>query len=221
MISVVIPTLNAEACLPRALALLADGRSLIDEVVVADGGSGDATISLARAAGARVVEGPPGRGRQLAQGAAAARGKWLFFQHADSRPGPGWHDAVAAHVAGPGERAAVFRLRFDDRAPAARRLERIVAWRTRTLGLPYGDQGLLIQRRLYDVIGGFRPLVLMEDVAIARALGRRRIELLAAEMVTDAARYRDGYIARSGRNLCCLALYFAGVPPPLLKRLYG
>lgn len=222
MPSVIIPTLNAEATLARTLDALAPARrdGFVEEVIVVDGGSLDETAGIAREAGALVIESPPGRGRQLARGAAAARGEWLMFLHADTRPGPGWAAAAAAHMASP-DRAGVFRLRFDDSRAAARRLERIVAWRTRVLGLPYGDQGLLISRALHDSLGGFRPLDLMEDVAMARAIGRASIDLLAAEMITSPTRYRRGYLARSARNLVCLALYFAGVPPGCLRRLYG
>ena len=95
--------------------------------------------------------------------------------------------------------AAVFRLRLDDGAPAARRL---VAWRTRALGLPYGDQGLLIPSALYRSLGGYGPIPLMEDVDIVRRLGRKRIVLLDADAITSAERYRRaGYLGRSARNL--------------------
>lgn len=106
-------------------------------------------------------------------------------------------------------------------APAARRLEAAVRWRCRLLALPYGDQGLLLPAALYRALGGFRELPLMEDVDLARRLGRHRLVALAVDAVTSAARYRrDGYVARPLRNLCCLALYFLGVPPLLLQRLY-
>jgi hypothetical protein len=136
---------------------------------------------------------------------------------------PSWRGAVRAFIADPANaaRAAVFSLTLDDASPAARRLERIVAWRTRRLGLPYGDQGLLISRRLYDALGGFRDQPLMEDVDLVRRLGRARITMLDCRAVTSAARYRNGYLARSGRNLCCLALWFFGVPPRLIAKIYG
>ncbi|MEE8246899.1 MAG: glycosyl transferase family 2, partial [Alphaproteobacteria bacterium] len=89
-------------------------------------------------------------------------------------------------------------------------------------GLPYGDQGLLIHRDLYSRVGGFRPLPLMEDVDIVRRIGARRLVVLEAAALTSAARYRRaGYLRRSLRNLACLGLYFLGVPPRLLVRLYG
>src|SRR5207237_1239137 len=148
---------------------LAD-QKLIREIIVSDGGSRDDTLAIAKRAGARMVTQARGRGGQLCAGAAAASGDWLLFLHADCRPLPGWQQAVLAFIAAPAaeERAAYFDLALDDDGPAARRLERIVAWRCRTLGLPYGDQGLLISRAFYDAVGGFRPLPLMEDVDLAR-----------------------------------------------------
>lgn len=215
MLSVVIPALDCAPALARLVAAL-DAAGVGDEVVVVDGGSTDGSAAIA---GVRVIHAPRGRGPQLAAGAAAARGERLLFLHADSLPGAGFADAVARFTRA--DAAGVFRLMFDDEAPAARRLERIVAWRTRVLALPYGDQGLLIGRALYDFVGGFRPLPLMEDVDLVRRLGRRRVVALDGAIVTSAARYTNGYRRRSARNLCCLGLYFLGVPPRAIARLYG
>jgi hypothetical protein len=119
-------------------------------------------------------------------------------------------------------RAGYFRFALDDPSAAARRLERFVAWRCRTFALPYGDQGLLIARRHYQAVGGFRPIALMEDVDLAHRLGRRGLVALDHPAVTSARRYRDGgYRRRGARNLLCLTLYFLGVPPSVLARLYG
>jgi len=222
-ISVVIPTLNAAATLPDTLAALCSS-AMLGEVIVADGGSSDETAARAVAAGARVVVGPRGRGGQLAAGAAAASGNWLLFLHADCRLEPGWERAVDAFLRAPAAeaRAGYFDLALDDPAPAARRLERLVTWRSRFLALPYGDQGLLIARRLYDAVGGFAPLPLMEDVDLVRRLGRRRLVRIGARCVASARRYRrDGFVRRPLRNLLCLLLYFIGVPPARIVRLYG
>lgn len=225
-LSVVIPTLDAAASLGLTLESLAEAepRGLALEVIVSDGGSGDATLDLAARAGARVVTGPKGRGRQLAAGAAAATGTALLFLHADTRLEPGWAGVVTRFLADPknAARAGYFRLMLDDADPAARRLERLVAWRCRRLGLPYGDQGLLLSRALYDSVGGYRPLPLMEDVDLVRRLGAGRLVALPAAAITSAARYaRDGYLRRSARNLFCLTLYWLGVPPRRLVGLYG
>jgi rSAM/selenodomain-associated transferase 2 len=222
-VSAVIPTWNAAGTLPATLATLR-GATIVREVIVADGSSSDETAAQARAAGARIVVAPRGRGSQLAAGAVAAAGDWLLFLHADCRLEPGWEDAVGTFLAAPNaqSRAGYFDFALDDQAPAARRLERIVAWRCRVLALPYGDQGLLIARTLYEEVGGFRPLPLMEDVDLVRRLGRRRLARIFARCIASARRYRrDGYFRRPLRNLLCLSLYFARVPPERIVRLYG
>lgn len=218
-LSVIVPALDAARTLPATLAAVGGA-----EIIVVDGGSRDATPSIAAAAGARVVSTPRGRGLQLAAGADAAHGAWLLFLHADTVLGAGWRAEVEAFAADPANRAraAAFRFAVDDAAPQARRLERMVAWRGRVWGLPYGDQGLLIHREFYRAVGGFRPLPLMEDVDLVRRIGRARLTILTTPAVTSAARWRrEGWLGRSLRNLTCLALYFAGVPARLLVRVYG
>ncbi|NYZ11711.1 glycosyltransferase [Azospirillum sp. RWY-5-1] len=219
MIGVVVPCLNGAATLGRTLDTVAGL-----PVVVCDGGSVDDGLRLAEERGARVLRTPRGRGVQLAAGADAMATPWLLFLHADTRLSPGWRDVAHGFAADPANaaRAGYFRLRFDSDAPAARRVERAVAWRSRALGLPYGDQGLLIAAAFYRAIGGFAPLPLMEDVDLARRIGRRRLVPLEADAVTSAARYeRDGWVLRPARNLLCLSLHMAGVPPRLIRRIYG
>jgi rSAM/selenodomain-associated transferase 2 len=222
-VSVVIPTLDAAGELPATLAVLV-GAPVIGEIIVADGGSNDDSVAIAEAAGARTLGAQRGRGTQLAAGAAAASGEWLLFLHADCHLAPGWERAVESFVTAPGApgRAGYFAFALDDRSGAARRLERIVAWRCRVFGLPYGDQGLLIARALYQAVGGVRALPLMEDVEFVRRLGRRRLAPLGVPAYASARRYREeGYIRRPLRNLVCLSLYFLGVPARHIARLYG
>ena len=217
MLTIVIPALNAAASLGGCLAAL-DGA---DEILIVDGGSTDDSAGIAERAGASVIAAPRGRGAQLRAGGGAARGDWLLFLHADTRLGAGWREAVAAHVATVPERAGYFILRLDDNAWQARVIDRGVGVRVRLLGLPYGDQGLLISRRLYNEVGGFRPLALMEDVDLARRIGRHRIRRMDATALTSADRWRhDGWLRRSGRNLACLALYALGMAPARLARFY-
>lgn len=220
-LTAIVPTLNASAGLAATLEALA---GQVDAIILADGGSTDATRAIAEAAGARVIDAPRGRGSQIAAGVAAATSPWLLVIHADTRPGTGWRAAAAAFMADPANagRAAHFRFALDDAAPQARRLERAVAWRCRVFGLPYGDQGLLVRRDTLAGVGGFRPIPIMEDVDLARRLGRARLVALEADFVTSAARWRaEGWLARSARNLSCLALWFLGLPPARIARLYA
>jgi rSAM/selenodomain-associated transferase 2 len=226
MLSIVIPTLNAAGHLPDCLTALAPGRQsgLVGEIIVSDGGSDDRTVKIAEDMGARVVRDAAGRGEQLIRGALSTTGEWMLFLHADTRLAGDWLFAVEAFIDDPDNRrrAAYFRFRLDDSNRKARRLEGIVAWRCRLLALPYGDQGLLVSRLFYGEIGGYRPLPLMEDVDLARRIGKRRLRLLSADAVTSADRYRrDGYWRRSWRNLTCLSLFYLGMPARHIARLYG
>ena len=204
-------------CLPATLASLAEAGC---PIILADAASPDGTAQLAESMGVRVVQAPRGRGAQLAAGIAASTAPWLLLLHADTRPEPDWWQAARAFMArGPG--AGYFDFALDSATPAARRLERGVAWRCRHFGLPYGDQGLLIHREWLERVGGIRPLPLMEDVDLIWRLRPLRPARIGVRAVTSAARFeRDGYLRRPARNLCFLAAWLAGVPPRLLARWY-
>ncbi|MFQ5562207.1 MAG: TIGR04283 family arsenosugar biosynthesis glycosyltransferase [Parvularculaceae bacterium] len=227
MISVVIPTLDAAVHLPATLDALVPAAvdGLVKEVVIADGGSADATLAVAEDAGACVVAAPKSRGAQLKAGAEAARSAWLLFLHADTKLSPAWIEAARAFIESGDDRAATFTLRFDAQGLRPSLVVAGAMLRTRLFTAPYGDQGLLISRRLYDDIGGFRDMPLFEDVDIVRRLvrkkGRRALCALKAQAVTSAERYaRDGYVRRVLKNAWCLALYKAGVAPERIMKVY-
>ncbi|MEL6101810.1 MAG: glycosyltransferase [Pseudomonadota bacterium] len=215
-ISVIVPTLNAEAALPGCLMALTEGLEigLIRDLIVSDGGSTDLTPALADDWGAEVVSGPPSRGGQLRRGCAAAQGDWLLILHADTQLAVGWSDVAARHLKT--RKAGWFRLRFDRGGHV------VAAWanlRSR-LGLPYGDQGLLLPRALYLEAGGYLDIPLMEDVALARAL-RGHLVGLSADAVTSAEKYRkQGWLWRGSRNLFLLIRYFGGASPERLAAAY-
>ena len=219
-ISVIIPTLDAEDVLPACLAGLMEGvqAGLIRELIVSDGGSKDATCALARSAGAEVITGAASRGAQLRRGCAQAQGDWLMVLHADTVLQAGWSDVAQAHLAS--GRVGYFMLRFDVRGPMA---AWVAAWanlRSRLFDLPYGDQGLLIPRAMYDAAGGYPDQPLMEDVALTRALSGR-MQMLAAVAVTSAARYQaQGWLRRGARNLWTLLRYRLGADPAKLAAAY-
>jgi|CXWL01.1.fsa_nt_gi rSAM/selenodomain-associated transferase 2 len=217
-VSVVIPTLDEAGRIETLIVgLIGQG---FDEIVVADGGSRDATAALAAAAGALVVSTSRGRGRQLSAGAGAASGDILFFVHADSLPPAGARRRIETALANEGVSAGCFRLTFDVAHP----LLRFYAFMSRINHslFTYGDQGLFLRRSTYQRIDGYRDLPLFEDVEILQRLRRiGRIVKLNAPMVTSARRFlRDGVARRELMSAGLVALYHLGVAPVRLERWY-
>ena len=218
-LSVVIPALDEEACVAGAVASARAGAPDV-EVLVVDGGSRDRTREAAAAAGATVLRAPRSRGVQLHAGARRATGDWLVFLHADTRLGAGWAEALSllpSSVVG-----GAFRLAVDSPRRAYRPLEAGVALRCRILRLPYGDQAIFARRPVYEAVGGFPPLPLVEDVAFARRLARAgRLAFPSVRALTSCRRWeRDGLLGATLRNWGLLALYAAGFPPERLAKLY-
>ena len=228
MLSIIMPTLNASKQLPQCLNALVCGalNGLVKELIVVDGGSDDATLLMADEAGAVIVKSERGRGVQLQAGGKIAKSEWLLFLHADTVLADGWVDEVKIFIKngdtqGDTQKVGIFRFALDDPRKRARLLETIVRIRCALIALPYGDQGLLISRALYDEIGGFKDLALMEDVDIVSRIGRQRLHYFKTAAVTSAERYKnDGYISRMARNARCLTMWFAGVAPEKILEKY-
>ena len=220
-VSIVIPTLNAADSIAPTLACLVAGVSagLVRELIIVDGGSGDDIAQIAQDVGAQFVKCAPGRGRQLAMGADHARAPWVLFIHADTVLSENWAMAVAAHIHTHTD-AAYGRLAFDSPGIMARCVSTGANLRSKLFGLPYGDQGLLISREMYDRVGGYRDIPLMEDVAMAGAL-RGQLRQLDITATTSAVRYeRHGWIKRICKNLVLLARYKLGGDPEKMARDY-
>ncbi|MCF8032780.1 MAG: TIGR04283 family arsenosugar biosynthesis glycosyltransferase [Desulfarculaceae bacterium] len=219
-ISVIIPALNEEKTIAAtvASALGASGA----EVLVVDGGSRDATMQQAEAAGAKVMRASRGRASQMNAGAARARGDVLLFLHADTRLPLGWQREVARILALPNVAAGAFAFRLDHRPAGLRFIELSVAARCRWAGLPYGDQGLFLTHRVFQRAGGFPNLPIMEDCEMIRrlrALGR--VALSPAPAVTSARRWqRRGALATTGLNFLVVGAFYLGFSPAFLRRFY-
>ena len=219
LVTIVTPVLGDG---DAARALLAQIPATPDiEIIVVDGGADQEIERIVAAHGrARVRRSPAGRAVQMNAGAAGAAGEWLFFLHADSVLPPGWLPAIAA--LGDAARGGWFRFALEDTAWQARVIERLVAWRVRRLRLPYGDQGLFVRRRVFERLGGFRELPLLEDVEFVRRLVRGGpVAELPLALGTSSRRWRrDGWFRRSTKNLAIVGLYLGGVPPARLARWY-
>jgi len=219
-ISVIIPTLNEAVNL---LTLLAEmDREDGVEVIVADGGSSDGTGELAKAAGVEVVFAPRGRAYQQNAGAAVATGEILLFLHVDTTLPDGFAAAVRACLAQPGVVAGAFRLGIAGEAKGLRLIERVANWRSRWLGLPYGDQALFIRRRSFAALGGFPEQEIMEDFALARRIKKLgKIELLELAVLTSGRRWqRLGIIRTTLINQLIILGYFLGIAPARLAGWY-
>lgn len=220
-ISIVIPTLNEEGCLGETLAGLTGQPGV--EVIVADGGSQDATAALAMTAGARVIQAPQGRGWQQNAGARAARGRVLLFLHADTRLPEGFAAQIHQALGQPGVVAGAFRFAVAAAGWRFRFLEYCANWRACWLGLPYGDQALFLPAARFQAMGGFRELALLEDLELVLRLRKMgRIALLATPALTSARRWqRLGLVRTTAVNQLILFGFYCGFNPDRLARWYG
>jgi uncharacterized protein len=219
-ISVIIPALNEERHI--ADTLRAVGQSQCHEIIVVDGGSTDATVQRAREAGANVLTSKPGRARQMNAGAAAAEGGSLLFVHADTLLPPGLPGMVARTLSTSGVAAGAFRFRIAESFAGKSLIEWTTGFRSRWLQRPYGDQGLFLARALFEEMGGFADLPIMEDYEFAARLRRRgRIVTVGEAALTSARRWQTlGVMRTTLCNYWMLAGYHLGVSPQKLATRY-
>jgi len=229
MISVIVPTKNSETELVHALSSLvtAAAEGVIREVIVVDGGSSDGTERVADAAGCSWVSRKGlSRSERLAEGARIAkRGDWLLFLRPETLLESGWHHEAQAFI----ERAsrarqeartaASFRLRYESFGMGARFSESVAALRSQLLGMPYGNQGLLISRQFYQKLGGHRPLPELEDLDIAKRIGRSRIVFLRAAAVTSGQPESDSVVSRFRQALARFCVGTLRIPASVAVRL--
>jgi rSAM/selenodomain-associated transferase 2 len=220
-VSIVVPVLNEAARLPRLLHRLRQDFAGC-EVLVVDGGSTDASPDLVGPP-ARLVRSAPGRGRQLNAGAQRARGEVLWFQHADTDVDPAALAQLRAALTDPRVVGGGCTLAFDRQSPALR----YVAWtsnqRARRLNQIFGDQALFVRRSVFDELGGFSDLPLMEDLEFSRRLARAgSLVMLPARATTSSRRFDEhGTLRQLAFMQWLKLLYFAGRDPADLARRYA
>jgi len=222
-LSIVVPTLNEAGAIAETLAALQPLRARGCEVIVADGGSADATVALARPLADAVVPSGAGRARQQNAGAAAATGDVLLFLHADTRL-PGDADRLVADgLRRTGRGWGRFDVRLTGRHPVLRVIERMMNLRSRLTGIATGDQAIFVRRDRFREAGGFPDIPLMEDVALSKRLKRvSRPLCLTARVIVSGRRFDERGAARMILLMWRLRLeYWLGVPPATLARRYG
>lgn len=219
-ISIIIPALNEAKTIAKTLSPLKSGTRL--EVIVADGGSRDDTVRLAREQGAKVIRSRPGKAAQMNAGAAAAGGDILLFLHADTLLPGEYSDHIFTALNRSGVAAGAFRLKINSSAAVIRIIEYAANLRSRLLGLPYGDQALFMKKALFEDIGGFADMPIMEDFILVRRLKRKgKIVIVPAAVVTSPRRWLHlGIIKTWLINQLIIIAYYMGTSPESLTRLY-
>lgn len=188
-----------------------------------DGGSTDATAAAAaRSPRVCLLAGPRGRARQMNAGARAAGGDVLLFLHADTLLPDGALAAVEAAVGDPGVVAGRFDIRFDNPRPVFRMIAWFMNQRSRWSGISTGDQAIFVRRQVFEALGGYPDMPLMEDVELCRRLKRRgRLAALPLRVTTSARKWeREGAVRTILLMWTLRLLYMAGVPPARLHRWY-
>ena len=218
-VSVVIPTLNEADTIAKLIEHTR--RQNPHEIVVVDGGSQDDTVRLAHGAD-KVLRSTPGRAHQQNVGATACSGDVVLFLHADCLLVDRSLDQIAAHMQDERYVGGCLTQRIDGDGWLLRVIERGNNCRAKRIGWAYGDQGIFVRRTVFDELGGFPDVRLMEDLWLVKKLKRSgRFTPIGAEMLTSARRWQNkGAIRQTLRNWMLLTLTHAGVSPNRLARFY-
>jgi rSAM/selenodomain-associated transferase 2 len=220
-LSIIIPVFNEARSIAATLDAVKEVRGRV-EVIVVDGGSQDRTLEILRERGVRVIESERGRGLQMHAGASAARGKVLWFLHADTTPPAEAGERISEALRDVRAVGGNFHVCFD----GGRRAAHFLTWlypQLRKLGLCYGDSGIFVRREAYERIGGFKPFPIFEDLDLVRRLrAHGRILHLPVAVVTSSRRFEGrSFTLTFARWAILQGLYWTGVHPRVLNRLYA
>ena len=223
-ISIIIPVLNEAKNIQDTLALIRNQvKSSVVEIIVVDGGSSDQTVSLARELGVIVIDSPKrGRAQQMNAGAAMATGDILLFLHADTKLPCDYDQLINNALSQANAIAGAFELAIDSQQKSLRLIEVLVKLRSHLFALPYGDQALFIKRSIFNEIGGFPDLAIMEDFALVKKLKRHGKIAIAPAAVTTSSRRWDklGVWQTTLINQLIIIGYYLGISPDKLKKFY-
>lgn len=221
LLSIIIPTLNEEGKLSDTLSRLQWARSI--ETIVVDGGSQDRTCQIARQFGTRLLEVFGGRADQQNAGAALAKGELLLFLHADTLLPYGYDELIRSVLETPGTVAGAFRFQIDHPRKVLRIVEIFTNLRSSLLKLPYGDQGLFMEKKIFHELGGFSHMPIMEDFELVLRLRRRgRLVTLNSAVLTSGRRWQQfGVLRTTLINQIIILGFFAGLSSSKLKAIYS
>ncbi len=223
-VSLIVPVLNEAGGIETFLAALRASCTECCEIIVVDGGSNDQTAQLAAAGSDIVIAAPRGRAKQMNAGARSASGTVLCFVHADSQL-PDHADRIIRDALSDRQRQwGRFDVRLSGRHPLLRVVENLMNLRSRLTGIVTGDQALFVRRDVFNAVGGFPDIALMEDIAMSRALRSVGPPVcLRQRLITSSRRWEIHGIVRTIMLMWKLRLlYFFGADPALLaKRYYG
>ncbi len=219
-ISIIIPTLNERENIKAAIATIQSSTNI--EIIVVDGGSQDDTLEIAQSLGVKFISSLPGRAIQMNTGAIAASGDILLFLHADTRLPIGFDEMIRTALQQPNTVAGAFALQINDPSWGLRWVERGVYWRSHFLQMPYGDQAIFLTKAIFQQIGNFPELPIMEDFELIRRLRRiGKIVILPAPVITSARRWlQKGIVRTTMLNQIVIIAYFLGVSPKRLRNWY-
>lgn len=219
-ISIIIPTLNEQASLGLLLDTLQSYHGL--EIIVADGGSNDNTLDIAKEYDVRAVSSEPGRGVQQNMGAKLASGEILLFLHCDTILPENFDKHIENLIDQPGTAAGAFRLKINANGAGFRLIEWGANLRSRLFKMVYGDQALFMYRKTFHRVGGFPGQLILEDVELVRRIKQiGRIQLAPVAVITSKRRWqRYGLLRTTLLNQVILIGNFFKVSPEKLGRLY-
>jgi rSAM/selenodomain-associated transferase 2 len=220
-ISVIVPTLNEEGNI--AASLTSARATAVREIIVVDGGSTDGTLALAGALAGRVISGQRGRASQMNAGATTAEGAILLFLHADTMLPKGFDQAVLGALGDSRVVGGRFDVSLKPSSPLIWLTAALINARSRLTRIATGDQAIFVRRSVFEEMGGFPDIPLMEDIAFSRSLKRRgRVACLRQRVVTSSRRWKKDGVIRTILLMWSLRLlYFLGVSPARLRRVYG
>ncbi len=219
-LSVIIPTLNESKNIAHTLENVGKDRAV--EVIIVDGGSSDNTCAIAASKGAKVYSIRGGRAAQLNAGVERSSGRYLLFLHADTLPPPGYRQAIIGILTDPEVVGGAFRFSSDDNSFGMKLVALGTNLRSTILGLPYGDQGIFMERRIFDEMGGFKKLPIMEDFDLVCRLRKRgKVVTLRQPVITSSRRWQSlGTLRTTLRNQMMIAKFILGVSPQRLADFY-